>query len=66
MAANRMLVVLVGMALGLCTGCCKLCDHMCGNRCQPPVYGPAAGALIEAYRAAGLHPTLSHVPEFKV
>ena len=37
-----------------------------GNRCQPPVYGPAAGALIEAYRAAGLHPTLSHVPEFKV
>jgi len=37
-----------------------------GNRCQPPVYGPAAGALIEAYRAAGLHPPLSHVPEFKV
>jgi len=25
-----------------------------GNRCGPPVYGPAEGALLEAYRAAGL------------
>jgi N-acetylglucosamine kinase-like BadF-type ATPase len=29
-----------------------------GVRCQPPEYGPAAGALFEAYRVAGLHPTL--------
>ena len=28
-----------------------------------PVYGPAAGALIEAYRAAGLDTALSGVPE---
>lgn len=36
-----------------------------GTRCGPPIYGPAAGALLEAYRAAGLHPTLSNLPEFK-
>jgi N-acetylglucosamine kinase-like BadF-type ATPase len=36
-----------------------------GNRCGPPVYGPAAGALLEAYRAAGLHPELTNVPELK-
>jgi N-acetylglucosamine kinase-like BadF-type ATPase len=29
----------------------------------PPQYGPAAGALLEAYREAGLHPILSNVPE---
>ncbi len=29
----------------------------------PPVYGPAAGALIEAYRAAGAPLLLSEVPE---
>jgi len=34
--------------------------------CQPPAYGPAAGALLEAYRAAGLRPKLSHMPEFKL
>ena len=28
-----------------------------------PCYGPAAGALLEAYREAGLAPTLSNVPE---
>src|SRR5260221_2137077 len=37
-----------------------------GARCGPPVYGPAAGALLEAYRAADLHPKLAHVPEFKL
>src|SRR5262249_38824305 len=36
-----------------------------GNRCAPPVYGPAAGALLEAYRAVGLYPQLSNVPELK-
>jgi N-acetylglucosamine kinase-like BadF-type ATPase len=30
-----------------------------GCRPEPPRYGPAAGALIEAYRAAGMHPALS-------
>jgi N-acetylglucosamine kinase-like BadF-type ATPase len=34
-----------------------------GNRCGPPVYGPAAGALLEAYRAAGLRVRLSDLPE---
>jgi N-acetylglucosamine kinase-like BadF-type ATPase len=36
-----------------------------GNRCAPPVYGPAAGALLEAYRAVGLRPALTNVPELK-
>ena len=36
-----------------------------GTLCGPPVYGPAAGALLEAYRAAGLRPTLTNLPEFK-
>jgi N-acetylglucosamine kinase-like BadF-type ATPase len=36
-----------------------------GNRVGPPRYGPAAGALIEAYRAAGLHPELNDLPEFE-
>ncbi|MGH9662567.1 MAG: N-acetylglucosamine kinase [Bryobacteraceae bacterium] len=29
-----------------------------GNRCQPPRFDPAAGALLEAYRTAGLSPEL--------
>ena len=29
----------------------------------PPLYGPATGALLEAYREAGLAPRLSNVPE---
>jgi N-acetylglucosamine kinase-like BadF-type ATPase len=33
------------------------------NRLAPPVYGPAAGALIEAYRAANADVSLSGVPE---
>jgi N-acetylglucosamine kinase-like BadF-type ATPase len=36
-----------------------------GNRCTAPVYGPAAGALLEAYRAVGLQLTLTGVPELK-
>jgi N-acetylglucosamine kinase-like BadF-type ATPase len=35
------------------------------NRVMAPVYGPAAGALIEAYRAAGVACKLSNVPEEK-
>jgi N-acetylglucosamine kinase-like BadF-type ATPase len=29
-----------------------------GNRCGPPRHGPAEGALLEAYRAVGLHPEI--------
>jgi len=36
-----------------------------GNRVLAPIYGPAAGALLEAYRAAGVACTLSNVPEEK-
>ncbi len=36
-----------------------------GNHCGPPVFGPAAGALLQAYQAAGLDPVLKNVPEFK-
>jgi N-acetylglucosamine kinase-like BadF-type ATPase len=36
-----------------------------GNRVARPRYGPAAGALLEAYRAAGLECTLSDIPEEK-
>ncbi|MEO7144542.1 MAG: BadF/BadG/BcrA/BcrD ATPase family protein [Bryobacteraceae bacterium] len=35
------------------------------NRFGPPVYGPAAGALLEAYRAAGLSCALTNVPEME-
>jgi hypothetical protein len=34
-----------------------------GNRVGPPARGPAAGALIEAYRAVGLAPQLTNVPK---
>lgn len=34
-----------------------------GNQVGPPVYGPATGALLEAYRIAGFSVTLSNVPE---
>jgi N-acetylglucosamine kinase-like BadF-type ATPase len=34
-----------------------------GNVAGAPEHGPAAGALLEAYRAAGLAPRLTHVPE---
>ncbi len=36
-----------------------------GNQVAPPIYGPAAGALLEAYRAAGIRCTLSNVPTEK-
>jgi hypothetical protein len=29
-----------------------------GSRCRAPQYGPAEGALLEAYRSAGLNPEL--------
>jgi N-acetylglucosamine kinase-like BadF-type ATPase len=43
----------------------ELVEFEPGNACRPPIHGPAAGALIEAYRAAGLSPILSHLPEFE-
>jgi len=36
-----------------------------GNRAGPPEYNPAAGALIQAYRAVALRPRLSGVPALK-
>ncbi len=36
-----------------------------GRRVAEPIYGPAAGALIEAYRAAGLNVPLKDVPSEK-
>jgi len=31
-----------------------------GSRCRAPRYGPAEGALLEAYRAEGLNPELTY------
>jgi N-acetylglucosamine kinase-like BadF-type ATPase len=31
-----------------------------GSRCRAPRYGPAEGALLEAYRAEGLDPELTY------
>jgi N-acetylglucosamine kinase-like BadF-type ATPase len=36
-----------------------------GNSVAAPVYGPAAGALLEALAASGLKPELLNVPELK-
>jgi N-acetylglucosamine kinase-like BadF-type ATPase len=36
-----------------------------GNRVAPAIYGPAAGALIEAYRTAGVRIQLKDVPSEK-
>ena len=36
-----------------------------GNHTGPPEFGPAAGALLEAYRVVGLFPHLTQVPELK-
>jgi hypothetical protein len=35
------------------------------NRLGPPELGPAAGALLEAFRSAGKSITLTAVPEFE-
>jgi N-acetylglucosamine kinase-like BadF-type ATPase len=44
---------------------CELVAQPYGDTCGPPLYPPAAGALIEAYRAAGLSPQLTGVPDVK-
>jgi N-acetylglucosamine kinase-like BadF-type ATPase len=38
---------------------------LAGNETGPPKYGPAAGALLEAYRTAGIRCTLSNAPPEK-
>lgn len=43
----------------------ELVEREEGSRCGPPIHSPAAGALLEAYAACGLRPTLSGVPELK-
>jgi N-acetylglucosamine kinase-like BadF-type ATPase len=43
----------------------ELVEQERGNHCGPPLHPPAAGALLEAYRAAGLSPRLSGVPDVK-
>jgi N-acetylglucosamine kinase-like BadF-type ATPase len=40
----------------------ELVERHASNQLAAPVYGPAAGALLEAYRAAGIRCTLSNVP----
>jgi N-acetylglucosamine kinase len=40
-------------------------ESVAGNQCGKPAHVPAAGALLEAYRAAGLHPQLRELPEFE-
>lgn len=40
----------------------RLVEQEAGNHCRPPVYPPAAGALLEAYRQAGLRPELKDLP----
>jgi hypothetical protein len=37
-----------------------------GNHCGEPRYGPAAGALLEAYRSAGLQIRLTNVTEHTI
>jgi N-acetylglucosamine kinase-like BadF-type ATPase len=46
--------------------CRMLVELEDGNRVTEPVYGPAAGALLEAYRAAGVTCMLKNVPREKV
>lgn len=43
----------------------ELVEQERGNQCGPPLYAPAVGALLEAYRASGLTPRLSNVPDVK-
>jgi N-acetylglucosamine kinase-like BadF-type ATPase len=40
----------------------RLVEREPGNLVAPPLYGPDAGALIEAYRIAGLAPRLAAMP----
>ncbi len=43
----------------------ELVEGAAPNQVAAPVYGPAAGALLEAYRAAGIHCALSNLPPEK-
>ena len=39
--------------------------ELVGTSVAPPIHGPAAGALLEAYRAVGVQCVLSNVPAEK-
>ncbi len=43
----------------------ELIQKEIGDSVTPPLLGPAAGALLEAYRAVGLKCTLSNAPQEK-
>ncbi len=43
----------------------ELVEQERGNVCGPPLHPPAGGALIEAYRACGLNPRLTGLPDVK-
>jgi len=43
----------------------ELVEQERGNVCGPPLYPPAGGALVEAYRACGMTPRLTGVPDVK-
>jgi N-acetylglucosamine kinase-like BadF-type ATPase len=43
----------------------ELVEQESGNVCGHPLHPPAAGALLEAYRASGLAPRLTAVPDVK-
>ncbi len=43
----------------------ELVEQERGNVCGPPLYPPAGGALLEAYRACGMAPRLTGVPDVK-
>ena len=43
----------------------ELVEQERGNLCGPPLYPPAGGALVEAYRACGMAPRLTGVPDVK-
>ncbi len=44
---------------------CAAAGKEAGNTVAPPLHGPAAGALLEAYRAAGIQCTLENLPSEK-
>jgi len=43
----------------------ELVEQERGNVCGPPLYPPAGGALLEAYRACGIAPRLTGIPDVK-
>jgi N-acetylglucosamine kinase-like BadF-type ATPase len=54
-------VAYIGGVFRSCTVLAKFTE-LVGKSVAPPIYGPAAGALLEAYRAVGVQCMLSNVP----